>query len=153
MQLGNMGCVFSILSLLWTSVPLSLWIKISSFARSMCFTCFPWARTWVLDSDRALLHLWLLSGAHRGTLMLLKLRPGLRHFMAGRLTWTNVTDFLRDLILRFSLFVAEIATSRLVPCKFSEIWPMLWAGSVWLPCQGSQMKLLNGVPVDVAWWH
>lgn len=72
---------------------------------------------------------------------------------ARRLTRANVADFWRDLPLRFNLFGSEIATQRLGPHKFSEIWPMVSGGNIGLSFQGSQMKFLDGVPVDVALWH
>lgn len=146
-------------SSLWASVALPLWLKISSLPRSMWFTCFPWARNWAPDSDRAWLRLWLLSGTHRKNVNVtetetqtvsLKVFPNIS---AGGLTWTNMKDFWKDLLLGFSRFGSEIATWRLGPHKFSEIQPMLWGGNVWLPCQDSEMKILDGVPGDVALWH
>lgn len=48
-----------------------------------------------------------------------------------------------DLPLRINLSGAEMVMGSLEPQKFSEIWPTLWAGNVWISCHGSEMELLD----------
>lgn len=55
-----------------------------------------------------------------------------------------------DLPFRVNFLGAEIAVWRSEPQKFSELWPMLWAGNVWLSFHGSEMKLLDSECVSMA---